>query len=55
MTIEEYLKNQLYPDREFVDGHVIERNLGLRTHSEIDGYLRDPDIRLPLAEMCADD
>jgi Uma2 family endonuclease len=33
MTIEEYLNTSYHPDREFVDGQVIERNVGLRTHS----------------------
>jgi len=32
-SIEQYLRTSYHPDREFVDGQVIERNLGERTHS----------------------
>jgi len=30
---EEYLDSSYHPDREFVDGHVLERNVGERKHS----------------------
>jgi Uma2 family endonuclease len=33
MTIEEYLNTSYHPDREFVDGRIVERNLGEKTHS----------------------
>jgi Uma2 family endonuclease len=39
MTIEEYLNTSYHPDRQFVDGQVIERNLGLRSHSAMQGEL----------------
>ncbi len=32
-TVEEYLRRGFHPDREFVDGQIIERNLGEKTHS----------------------
>jgi Uma2 family endonuclease len=32
-SIEEYLNTSYHPDREFVDGLIVERNLGERTHS----------------------
>jgi Uma2 family endonuclease len=32
MTLEKYLNTSYHPDREFIDGQVIERNLGLKTH-----------------------
>jgi hypothetical protein len=32
-TIEQYLNTSFHPDREFVDGVIVERNLGERTHS----------------------
>jgi Uma2 family endonuclease len=32
-TIEQYLNTSYHPDREFVDGLIVERNLGERTHS----------------------
>jgi Uma2 family endonuclease len=38
-TIEQYLHTSYHPDREFVDGMVIERNLGTRTHSRLQGAL----------------
>jgi Uma2 family endonuclease len=34
-TIEQYLNTSYHPDREFVDGIVIERNLGTLTHSRL--------------------
>ena len=38
-TIEQCLHPSYHPDREFVDGIVIERNLGERTHSRLQGEL----------------
>jgi Uma2 family endonuclease len=32
---EEYLKTNYDPDREYIDGEVVERNLGEKTHSRI--------------------
>jgi Uma2 family endonuclease len=41
-SIEQYLNTSYHPDREFVDGLVVERNLGENTHSaaqaEVIGY-----------------
>jgi Uma2 family endonuclease len=34
-SIEQYLSTSYRPDREFVDGLIVERNLGERTHSRI--------------------
>ena len=33
VSIEQYLNTSCHPDREFVDGLIVERNLGERTHS----------------------
>ncbi len=38
-TVREYLRTSWSPDREFVDGHIEERNLGEKEHSIIQGYL----------------
>jgi Uma2 family endonuclease len=38
-SIEQYLRTSFHPDREFVDGMVIERNLGENTHSRLQGAL----------------
>jgi len=35
IPIEEYLDTSYSPDREYIDGEVIERNLGEKTHSKI--------------------
>jgi Uma2 family endonuclease len=34
-SIEQYLNTSYHPDREFVDGLVVERNLGENTHSRL--------------------
>ena len=34
-SIEQYLNTSYHPDREFVDGLVVERNLGELTHGRI--------------------
>jgi hypothetical protein len=34
-SIEQYLNTSYHPDREFVDGLIVERNLGEKTHSAI--------------------
>jgi Uma2 family endonuclease len=39
VSIEEYLHTSYDPDREYVDGEVVERNLGEKTHSTIQGNL----------------
>ncbi len=33
LSIEEYLNSSFHPDREYIDGEVIERNVGKRKHS----------------------
>ena len=35
IPVEEYLNTSYDPDREYVDGEVVERNLGEKTHSRI--------------------
>src|SRR6266478_4940544 len=35
VPVEEYLKTSYDPDREYVDGELVERNLGEKTHSII--------------------
>ena len=35
IPIEEYLDTSYSPDREYIDGEVVERNLGEKTHSKI--------------------
>ncbi len=37
MLVAEYLSTSYHPDREYIDGRVIERNLGERTHSATQG------------------
>lgn len=38
-SVEEYLSTSYRPDREYVDGVVLERNLGERDHSVIQAFL----------------
>jgi len=35
VSVEEYLSTSYSPDREYLDGRIVERNLGERTHSRI--------------------
>jgi Uma2 family endonuclease len=35
VPVEEYLRTNYDPDREYVDGHIVERNLGERPHSRL--------------------
>ena len=35
VSVEEYLSTSYSPDREFLDGRIVERNLGEKTHSAI--------------------
>lgn len=35
VSVEEYLNTSYSPDREYVDGRIVERNLGEKTHSTI--------------------
>ncbi len=35
VSVEEYLSSSYSPDREYVDGRIVERNLGEKTHSSI--------------------
>ena len=35
VSVEEYLRTSYSPDREYVDGRILERNLGERTHGRI--------------------
>ena len=38
-TVREYLRTSWSPDREYIDGHIEERNLGEKEHSLIQRYL----------------
>ncbi len=38
-TVREYLRTSWSPDREFVDGHIEERNLGEKEHSILQRFL----------------
>ena len=44
VPVEEYLRTNYDPDRDYVDGRIVERNLGEKSHSRIQGeiffYLR---------------
>jgi Uma2 family endonuclease len=39
VSVEEYLNTSYDPDCEYVDGQIVERNLGEKTHSTIQGNL----------------
>jgi Uma2 family endonuclease len=39
VSIEDYLSTSYSPDREYIDGRIVERNLGEKTHSSIQGNL----------------
>jgi Uma2 family endonuclease len=39
VSIEDYLSTSYSPDREYIDGRIVERNLGEKTHSSIQTYL----------------
>ena len=39
VPVEEYLRTTYHPDCDYVDGEVLERNLGERDHSEVQGEL----------------
>ncbi len=39
VSVEDYLSTSYSPDREYVDGRIVERNLGEKTHSAIQGNL----------------
>jgi Uma2 family endonuclease len=39
VSIEEYLSTSYSPDREYIDGRIVERNLGEKTHSTIQANL----------------
>ena len=39
VPVEEYLTTSYDPDREYIDGEIVERNLGEKTHSTIQGEL----------------
>ena len=39
VSIEEYLSTSYSPDREYLDGRIVERNLGEKTHSTIQANL----------------
>ena len=36
-SVEEYLNSSYHPDREFIDGAILDRSLGERDHSELQG------------------
>jgi Uma2 family endonuclease len=35
VSVEDYLRTSFSPDREYIDGRIVERNLGERTHGRI--------------------
>src|SRR5277367_4810025 len=35
VSVEDYLSTSYSPDREYIDGRIVERNLGEKTHSSI--------------------
>ena len=39
ISVEEYLSTSYSPDREYIDGRIVERNLGENTHSTIQANL----------------
>ena len=39
VSVEEYLNTSYHPDREYIDGEIVERNLGEKVHSRIQGKL----------------
>jgi Uma2 family endonuclease len=39
VSIEDYLNTSYSPDREYIDGRIVERNLGEKTHSSIQANL----------------
>jgi Uma2 family endonuclease len=39
VSVEDYLSTSYSPDREYIDGRIVERNLGEKTHSTIQGNL----------------
>jgi Uma2 family endonuclease len=39
ISVAEYLNASYSPDREYIDGRIVERNLGEKTHSNIQGNL----------------
>jgi Uma2 family endonuclease len=39
ISVSEYLATPFRPDREYVDGEIVERNVGERTHSDTQGLL----------------
>jgi len=52
VSIEDYLSTSYSPDREYIDGRIVERNLGEKTHSSIQanllGWFWDRRKTLPL-------
>ena len=38
VSVEEYLASTFHPDCDYVDGHVLERNVGRKRHSHTQGY-----------------
>ena len=51
ISVEEYLSTSYSPDREYLDGRIVERNLGEKTHSAIQrnlmGWFWDRRKKLP--------
>ena len=39
VSVEDYLRTSFSPDREYIDGRIVERSLGEKTHSSIQTYL----------------
>jgi Uma2 family endonuclease len=52
VSVEDYLSTSYSPDREYIDGRIVERNLGEKTHSSIQrnliGWFWDRRKELPL-------
>jgi Uma2 family endonuclease len=38
ITVEEYLRTSYRPDRDYVDGEVLERNMGEKPHARLQGF-----------------
>jgi Uma2 family endonuclease len=39
LSIDEYLRTSYHPDADYVDGEIVERNLGEYEHSKIQGFI----------------
>jgi hypothetical protein len=48
MDVDEYLRTNFEPDCDYVEGQVVERNLGEIAHSDVQGNMKNPAIEIPL-------